>query len=280
LQEVDMLSSYIKQATGDAAHDKRAAQRPPNDGKYDAVSASRSILSSYLSIASDTAVSKKQTSADQSKGGDRTGGHHSFSRGDGTGWRHFVGAFDDDEFVNTAPVAGAHNVRKSTHVTGRISGDDVDASSPGSVQSFRMPEPLYSPLTPTTNQPLRLHLGELDEPSATKPLSASIGVFHGSLKAADAQFNSKRVVFEPLQHVPPPQDSAIIMATEQLQERVALLSKRCEEAEGTMRGLIQAHSEEMSLIRSEADMFASENDRLRREVAELQVRWHAAVMCK
>lgn len=272
-----MLSSYIKQATGDAAHDKRATQRQPNDSKYDAVSASRSILSSYLSIASDTAVSKKQTSADQSKGGDRTGGHHSFSRGGGTGWRHFVGAFDDDEFVNTAPVAGAQNVRKSVHVTERISGD-ADASSPGSVQSFRMPEPLYSPLTPTTNQPLRLHLGELDEPSATKPLSASIGVFHGSLKAADAQFNSKRVVFEPLQHVPPPQDSAIIMATEQLQERVALLTKRCEEAEGTMRGLIQAHSEEMNLIRSEADMFASENDRLRREVAELQVRRHAAVM--
>ncbi len=278
LQSHRMLSSYIKQASGDAAPDKRAPphQRQPTDSKYDAVSASRSILSSYLSIASDTAASKKQAAADQTKGGDRTGGHHSFSRAGGTGWSNFVGAFDDDEFVNTAPVAGVHNVRKSTYVTDHTAGG-VDASSPGSVQSFRMPEPLYSPLTPTTNQPLRLHLGELDESSATKPLSASIGMFHGSLKAADAQSNSKRVVFEPLQHVPPPQDSAIIIATEQLQERVLLLTKRCEDTENTMRSLIQAHSQETNLIRSEADMFASENARLRLEVAELQVHWHAAV---
>jgi hypothetical protein len=266
-----MLSSFIKQASGEVEpHDKRAQQMQHNhDSKYDAVSASRSILSSYLSIASETGGTKKQTATDHVRGGDRTAGHTSFSRSGGTGWRNFVGAFDDDEFVNTAPVGGAPNVRKSTHVVVRPAVEQ-DASSPDSVRSFRMPEPLYSPLTPSSNQPLRLHVGELDEPSATKPLSASIGMFHGSLKAPDSQFVSKRVAFEPLQHVPPAQDSAIIMATEQLQDRVAQLTKRCEDHEGAMRGLIQAHADEIGLIRAEADMFASENTRLRLEVSELQ----------
>jgi hypothetical protein len=263
-----MLSSFIKQASGDAApQDKRAQQVQRNsDTGYDAVSASRSILSSYLSIASETGASKKQATTENFRAVDRPGGHNSFSRGGGTGWRNFVGAFDDDEFVNTAPVAGAPNVRKSAQAVDRPTGDD--ASSPGTSQSFRMPEPLYSPLTPTMNQPLRLHVGELEGSSATKPLSASIGVFHGSLRSADSPYISKRVAFE--QHVPPPQDSAIITATEQLQERVVQLTKRCEEHESTMRGLIQAHTDEISLIRAEADMFASENTRLGLEVSELQ----------
>lgn len=265
-----MLSSFIKQASGEALPQDKRTQHIPhnNETSYDAVSASRSILSSYLSIASETGGGKKQVTADNFRGGDRTAGHNSFSRGGGTGWRNVVGAFDDDEFVNTAPIPGAPNVRKSTHAIDRPTGDD--ASSPGSIHSFRMPEPLYSPLTPTSNQPLRLHVGELDEPSATKPLSASIGKFHGSLKSVDSQLVNKRVAFEPLQHVPPPQDSAIITATEQLQERVAQLTKRCEDQEVAMRGLIQAHADEINLIRAEADMFASENSRLRLEVSELQ----------
>jgi hypothetical protein len=135
-----------------------------------------------------------------------------------------------------------------------------------------MPEPLYSPLTPSSSQPLRLHVGELDAPSATKPLLASIATFQDSLKFSDSHFTGKRVAFEPLQHVPPPQDSAIISATEQLQERVVQLTKRCEDHEGAIRGLIQAHADEISLIRAEADMFASENARLRLEVSELQAR--------
>jgi hypothetical protein len=276
-----MLSSYIKQASGDTGTvpvDKRTQQHEAT--KYDAVSASRSILSSYLSIASDTGTVKKQVGVPVdhtviTKGGDRTGAHNSFSRGGGTGWRNFVGAFDDDEFVNTAPVAGAQNVRKSSHAIEHSSRDN-DASSPSS-QLFRMPEPLYSPLSPTSNQPLRLHVGELDEPSATKQLSSSIGMFHSSIKAADAQFSSKRVSFEPLQHAPPPQDSAIIMATEHLQDRVQQLTKKCDDTEDAMRGLIQAHAVEISLIRAEVDMVTSENSRLRLEVAQLQASSHAFV---
>jgi hypothetical protein len=256
-----MLSSFMKQASGDTAPIGNRAN--VLDGtKYDAVTASRSILSSYLSIASETGGSKKPA-ADYSRGGEKTAGHNSFSRGSGAGWRNFVGAFDDDEFVNTAPVAGAANVRKSVPVVGH---SNRDTSSPASVQSFRMPEPLYSPVTPTSDQPLRLHLGELDDMSSTKPLSASIGVFRGSIQAAD----SKRVAFEPLRLQLPPQDSAIVMATEQLQDQVQQLTKRCEDTEGAMRGLIQAHADEISLIRAESDMLTSENSRLRVEVAELQ----------
>lgn len=267
----------MKQASGDTAPiDNRTHM--PDGTKYDAVTASRSILSSYLSIASDTGGSKKPAAehARGGRGGDKTAGHNSFSRGNGAGWRHFVGAFDDDEFVNTAPVAGAPNVRKSVHVVDH-SNRDTGTSSPASVQSFRMPEPLYSPLTPTSNQPLRLHLGELDDMTSTKPLSASIGVFRGSIQSAD----NKRVAFEPLYHELPPQDSAIVMATDQLQDQVRQLTKKCDDTEGAMRGLIQAHSDEISsiraeasneirLIRAESDMLSRENLRLREEVAELQ----------
>jgi hypothetical protein len=267
----------MKQASegpGSTAGTDKRAQR--HDGtKYDAVSASRSILSSYLSIASDTGVGKNHAAANQSARGDRTGGHNSFSRGGGTGWSNFVGAFDDDEFVNTAPVAGAQNVRKSAHVMDHSNRVD-DASSPASVQSFRMPEPLYSPLSPSSNQPLRLHMGELDQPSATKPLSASIGMFRSSIKATDSQFASKRVVFEPLQHLPPPQDSAIITATEQLQDRVQQLTKKCEDTEDAMRGVIQAHADEIGSIRAEAETLSSDNSRLRIQMADLQASLHAA----
>jgi hypothetical protein len=271
-----MLSSYIKQASGDAApRDRPAQQQQQQPGtKYDAVTASRSILSSYLNIASDTGGTKRLMASDKSsggRGGDLTAGHTSLTRGVGTGWRGLIGALDDDEYVNTAPVAGASNVRKSAFVIERATGD-FDASSPGSVQSFRMPEPLYSPLTPTAYQPLHFHVGELDVSSATKPLSASIGMFRGSLASSDTQFGSKRVAFEPLLHVPPPQDSAIISATVQLQDRVHQLSKRCEDTEGAMLGLVQAHADEIIMIRAEGDMLATENTRLRLEGAQLQVR--------
>ncbi len=267
----------MKQASGDTQTAPIGNRAHLHDGtKYDAVTASRSILSSYLSIASDTGGSKKPAAeyARGGRGGEKTAGHNSFSRGSGAGWQNFVGAFDDDEFVNTAPVAGAANVRKSVYV---VDHSNRDTSSPSSLesaikntefQSFRMPEPLYSPLTPTSNQPLRLHLGELDDMPSTKPLSASIGVFRGSIKAAD----SKRVAFEPLRHQLPPLDSAIVMATEQLQDQVQQLTKKCDDTEGAMRGLIQAHSDEISLIRAESDMLSCENSRLRVEVAELQAR--------
>jgi len=275
---MSMLSSYIKQASGDAVpRDRPTQQQQQQHGtKYDAVTASRSILSSYMSIASDTGGVKRPMAADKSSGGgggDLTAGHSSFSRGGGTGWRSLMGALDDDEFVNTAPVAGAANVRKSAAAIMDHTAGDYDASSPGSVQSFRMPEPLYSPLTPTGTayQPLRFHVGELDASSATKPLSASIGMFRGSFATSDAQFGTKRVAFEPLLHVPPPQDSAIISATEQLQQRVLQLTKRCDETESAMAGVIQGHADEVGLIRAEADAFATENSRLRLEVAELQV---------
>ena len=272
-----MLSTYIRQASevpsNSAAMEKRAQQK--DETKYDAVSASRSILSSYLSIAADTGAGKKHAAADQFE---RTSGHSSFSRVGGAGWRNFVGAFDDDEFVNTAPVAGAQNVRKSAHSMDHSNRAD-DAPSPGSAQSFRMPEPLYSPLTPTSDQPLRLHVGELDEPSATKPLSASIGMFRSSIKATAVQFESKRVVFEPLQHIPAPQDSAIILATEQLQDRVQQLTKKCEDTENAMRGLIQAHSDEIGLIRAEAELLSGENTRLKLEISDLQASMRAAMNC-
>jgi hypothetical protein len=272
-----MLSSFIKQATGQSLPPEKVVQFPPSQQpqpKYDAVSASRSILSSYLSIASETTVSKKHPASEQARGDDRAVGNNSFSRGGGAGWRNFVGAFDDDEFVNTAPVAGAANVRKSTHVVERAAAD-CDVSSPGSVQSFHMPEPLYSPLTPSSNQPLLLHMNELEEASVSKPLSSSISMFHGSLKASDAALSSsKRVAFEPLRYVPPPQDSAIIKATEELQERVQQLTKQCEDSESAKRELVKSHAEEMNVMRAETECLFSENTRLRLELSELQVKIH------
>ena len=100
-------------------------------------------------------------------------------------------------------------------------------------------------------------------------------MFHGSLKASDAALSSsKRVAFEPLRYVPPPQDSAIIKATEELQERVQQLTKQCEDSESAKRELVKSHAEEMNVMRGESERLFSENTRLRLELSELQVKIH------